>query len=213
MNSYVYHLSIVFVIFHLQCIKTLIVKNDAPLLNISCLNLSEQCAQKALSYANKINDEKDSKTKWKYLMKFVGDKVKKRSLEYYKRSQRWSFGGTWTSECAGVRFDVDSQSTVGIDNNMPVKLVEKSGGKCAGGFLDRNWLAKASGPSWSEGPITLYAINQSTKMFAAFIGYPQKHNNKEFIMGMWTMGRWSVDNSGMHQSVYTIPDVLHRDCF
>jgi len=80
------------------------------------------------------------------------------------------FGGTWSSELAGVRFVVDSYSTVGIDNSIPVKILDTEVGKKSNGFLNKGWMAKANAQYGPLGPVSLSVINRVDKNVAVFIG-------------------------------------------
>ncbi|VVC44681.1 Hypothetical protein CINCED_3A018613 [Cinara cedri] len=122
----------------------------------------------------------------------------------------WDFGGTWSSELAGVRFNMDSSITVGVDNNIPVKILQD--GKRLIGFLNnKDWMAKANAQYGRYGPVTLFAINPLEKNVAVFVGFAHSQNNKDFVTGVWTMGRNCKSNLDIHQSVFNIPDVLCRD--
>uniref|UniRef100_A0A2S2NVZ5 Uncharacterized protein n=1 Tax=Schizaphis graminum TaxID=13262 RepID=A0A2S2NVZ5_SCHGA len=82
----------------------------------------------------------------------------------------WDFGGTWSSKLAGVRFVIDAHSTVGIDNSIPVKIVDMAVGTKSNGFLNKDWMAKASTQYGHLGPVSLSAINRADKNVAVFIG-------------------------------------------
>jgi len=82
----------------------------------------------------------------------------------------WDFGGTWSSELAGVRFVVHSHSTVGIDNSIPVKILDMEVGTKSNGFLNKGWLAKANAHYGPLGPVLLSVINNADKNVAMFIG-------------------------------------------
>jgi len=82
----------------------------------------------------------------------------------------WDFGGTWSSELAGVRFVVHSHSTVGIDNSIPVKILDMEVGTKSNGFLNEDWLAKANAHYGPLGPVSLSIINIADKNVAMFIG-------------------------------------------
>jgi len=82
----------------------------------------------------------------------------------------WDFGGTWSSELAGVRFVVHSHSTVGIDNSIPVKILDMEVGTKSNGFLNKGWLAKANAHYAPLGPVSLSVINNVDKNVAMFIG-------------------------------------------
>jgi len=82
----------------------------------------------------------------------------------------WDFGGTWSSELAGVQFVVDSHSTVGIDNSIPVKILDMEVGTKSNGFLNKDWLAKANAHYGPLGPVSLSVISKEDKNVAVFIG-------------------------------------------
>lgn len=90
----------------------------------------------------------------------------------------WDFGGTWSSKLAGVRFVVDTHSTVGIDNSIPVKVLDMPAGTKSNGFLNKDWMAKASAQYGRLGPVSLSAINRADRNVAVFIG-----NNSRFRGG------------------------------
>jgi len=81
----------------------------------------------------------------------------------------WDFGGTWSSELAGVRFDMDARGTVGVDRNIPVKILDGVA-KSNSGFLNKNWMAKANVQHGRDGPVTLFAMNRQDKSVAVFVG-------------------------------------------
>ncbi|XP_025206685.1 uncharacterized protein LOC112602691 [Melanaphis sacchari] len=123
----------------------------------------------------------------------------------------WDFGGTWSSKLAGVRFVVDARSTVGIDNSIPVRILDMSVGAKSNGFLSKDWMAKATAQYGHLGPVSLSAINRADKNVAVFIGFVNSQNNKDFVTGMWSMGRNCRNNLDTHQLVFNIPDVLYKD--
>lgn len=82
----------------------------------------------------------------------------------------WDFGGTWSSDLAGVRFDMDVHSTVGMDKNMPVKILDRADCTKSNGFLNKGWMAKANAQYGRSGPVSLFAINRPEKTVAVFIG-------------------------------------------
>ncbi|XP_060862330.1 uncharacterized protein LOC132939266 [Metopolophium dirhodum] len=123
----------------------------------------------------------------------------------------WDFGGTWSSELAGVRFVVHSHSTVGIDNSIPVKILDMEVGTKSNGFLNKGWLAKANAHYGPLGPVSLSVINNVDKNVAMFIGFVNSQNKKDVVTGMWSMGRNCKNNLDTHQSVFNIPDVLYKD--
>jgi len=82
----------------------------------------------------------------------------------------WDIGGTWSSKLAGVRFVIDSHSTVGIDNSIPVKILDTEVGTKSNGFLNNDWMAKANAPYGSLGPVSISVINRADKNVAMFIG-------------------------------------------
>jgi len=82
----------------------------------------------------------------------------------------WDIGGTWSSKLAGVRFVIDTHSTVGIDNSIPVKILDMAVGTKSNGFLNKDWMAKASAQYGHLGPVSLSAINRADKNVAVFIG-------------------------------------------
>jgi len=82
----------------------------------------------------------------------------------------WDIGGTWSSKLAGVRFVVDSHSTVGIDDSIPVKIIDTEVGTKSNGFLNKGWMAKANAPYGSLGPVSVSVINRADKNVAVFIG-------------------------------------------
>lgn len=96
----------------------------------------------------------------------------------------WDFGGTWSSELAGVRFEMDSRSTVGVDKNIPVRILQD--GTRLNGFLNKGWMAKANAQYGRYGPVTLFAINRPERNVAAFVGI----NLHTFIAGAFR-GRFS----------------------
>lgn len=85
-------------------------------------------------------------------------------------SSAWDFGGAWSSELAGVRFDIDARSTVGVDKNMPVKISERVDGTKSNGFLNRGWMAKANAEYGRAGPVSLFAANRPDRTVAVFVG-------------------------------------------
>ncbi|XP_050540854.1 uncharacterized protein LOC126905317 isoform X2 [Daktulosphaira vitifoliae] len=135
------------------------------------------------------------------------DKIKKRSPDYFKS---WNFGGRWSSKCAGVRFEVNTQYTVGFDESMPVKILDKLCERRYG-FIDKSWLAKANGQYGTLGPVSLFAINYKEKKIAVFLGFPHLQNYQDYITGMWAVGKCSTNNCDVHQSVFNVPDVLERE--
>ncbi|XP_050066972.1 uncharacterized protein LOC126555929 [Aphis gossypii] len=165
------------------------------------LNLPNRCMENKLKSSKKIQNQ---------------IKVKKRESEYFKTEQVpaksvWDFGGTWSSKLAGVRFVVDTHSTVGIDNSIPVKVLDMPAGTKSNGFLNKDWMVKASAQYSRLGPVSLSAINRADRNVAVFIGFVNSQNNKDFVTGMWSMGRNCKDNLETHQSVFNIPDVLFKD--
>lgn len=82
----------------------------------------------------------------------------------------WNFGGTWSSEITGVRFEIDTHSTVGMDKHLPVKILDRATGTVSNGFMNKTWMAKANAQYGRNGPIELFAINLPEKTVAVFIG-------------------------------------------
>lgn len=85
-------------------------------------------------------------------------------------SNYWELGGTWSSDPAGVWFDMDVRNMVGIDKNIPVKISDRVVGTKSTGFMNKHWMAKANAKYGRHGPISLFAINRSEKNVAVFIG-------------------------------------------
>ncbi|XP_025415696.1 uncharacterized protein LOC112687284 [Sipha flava] len=126
-------------------------------------------------------------------------------------SDYWDFGGTWSSDPAGVWFDMDVRNTVGIDKNIPVKISDRVMGTKSSGFMNKRWMAKANAKYGHLGPVSLFAINRLERSIAVFVGFVHSQNSKDFITGMWTIGRNCTNNLDIHQSVLNVPDVLRRD--
>lgn len=101
----------------------------------------------------------------------------------------WNLGGTWSSDAAGVQFDVDARHSAGVDKNMPVNIVEGprsdrigvlrsdrvddgDGGRggLGEGFMRGGWMAKANARYGRLGPVSLFAVNRQEKAVAVFIG-------------------------------------------
>lgn len=114
------------------------------------------------NYAVKIENLRDMLAK--ILLLFTA------SAAVAKTLSTWDFGGTWSSELAGVRFDMDAHSTIGVDKNMPVRISEMFEGTKSNGFLNKGWMAKANAQYGQAGPVSLFAVNRPEKTVAVFVG-------------------------------------------
>lgn len=85
-------------------------------------------------------------------------------------SDYWDFGGTWSSDPAGVWFDMDVRNLVGIDKSIPVKISDRVMGTKSTGFMNKRWMAKANAKYGHLGPVSLFAINRSERSIAVFVG-------------------------------------------
>lgn len=85
-------------------------------------------------------------------------------------SDYWDFGGTWSSDPAGVWFDMDVRNTIGMEKSIPVKISDRAMGAKSAGFMNKHWMAKANAKYGRLGPVSLFAINRSEKNVAVFVG-------------------------------------------
>lgn len=152
--------SIIIIINHIRslCILVLYESGSGQL-----LDKSTERVYNALYYCNEFHNLLYLSTNiWRVLSTFTAEQVPTKSV--------WDFGGTWSSKLAGVRFVVDTHSTVGIDNTIPVKVLDMPAGTKSNGFLNKDWMAKASAQYGRLGPVSLSAINRADRNVAVFIG-------------------------------------------
>ncbi|XP_067006697.2 uncharacterized protein [Anabrus simplex] len=115
-------------------------------------------------------------------------------------------GGSWVSDIAGIRLDMDVMANgtmlVHVANRVPPK---------DSGLLTCSWIFEGEAPFQRSGLFSIFAKNPVTKRLASFLGQCRVCGGSEMVTGMWLIAREPRDCRDTHLSVTQHPDVFRRE--